>query len=198
MSSFAERVVVPRSGAVKVRPDAPLDLIAIVGCAVATGVGAEGNILEEGPEHARQLAMEQPILRNHHLEALRQVDHPSFKAHSIDITWPIDEGPEGLRTRLANVCDEAYDAIRGGINVVIISDRNVSASRAPIPSLLATAAVHHHLVREGIRLQAGLVVESGEPREVHHFATLIGYGASAVNPYLMFETLAALEAAGCD
>ena len=175
----------------------PIDSIreAVV-MSLSTGIGAEGNLLDEAPEHARQLAMEQPILRNHHLEALRQVDHPSFKAHSIDITWPIDEGPEGLRTRLANVCDEAYDAIRGGINVVIISDRNVSASRAPIPSLLATAAVHHHLVREGIRLQAGLVVESGEPREVHHFATLIGYGASAVNPYLMFETLAALEAEG--
>jgi glutamate synthase domain-containing protein 2/glutamate synthase domain-containing protein 1/glutamate synthase domain-containing protein 3 len=163
---------------------------------LGTGVGAEGNLLDEAPEHARQLAMEQPILRNHELETLRQVDHPGFKAHSIDITWPIAEGPEGLRTRLANACDEAYDAIRGGINIVILSDRNVSASRAPIPSLLATAAVHHHLVREGIRLQAGLVVESGEPREVHHFATLIGYGASAVNPYLMFETLAFLESDG--
>ncbi len=163
---------------------------------LATGVGAEGNMLEETPDHARQLAMEQPILRNHHLETLRQVDHAGFKAHSLDMTWPVAEGADGLQKRLANLCDEAYDAIRGGINIVILSDRNVSASRAPIPSLLATAAVHHHLVREGIRLQAGLVVESGEPREVHHFATLIGYGASAINPYLMFETLAKLEADG--
>jgi glutamate synthase (NADPH/NADH) large chain/glutamate synthase (ferredoxin) len=163
---------------------------------LATGVGAEGNLLEERPEHARQLAMEQPILRNHELETLRQVDHPAFKAHTIDITWPVQEGPEGLQARLANACDEAYDAVEAGINVLILSDREVSAERAPIPSLLATAAVHHHLVREGNRLRAGLVVESGEPREIHHFATLIGYGASAVNPYLMFETLDELHADG--
>ena len=175
----------------------PIDSIreAVV-MSLATGVGAAGNMLDETPEHARQLALEQPILRNHHLETLRQIDHAGFKAHSIDITWPAEEGPDGLRMRLANVCDEAYDAIRGGITVVVLSDRNVSVTRAPIPSLLATAAVHHHLVREGIRLQAGLVVESGEPREIHHFATLIGYGASAVNPYLMFETLAALQSDG--
>ncbi|MBA2348243.1 MAG: glutamate synthase large subunit, partial [Solirubrobacterales bacterium] len=159
---------------------------------LATGVGAEGNLLGETPEHARQVAMSQPILRNHELETLRQVRHPGFKAQTVDITWPIVEGAEGMRARLANACDEAYDFIRGGINIVVLSDRNVSATRASIPSLLATAAIHHHLVRQGVRLQAGLVVESGEPREVHHFATLIGYGANAVNPYLMFETLDAL------
>ncbi len=159
---------------------------------LATGVGAEGNLLDESPDHARQLVMEQPILRNFELETLRQVDHPSFRAHTIDITWPIDEGPGGMQARLANACDEAYDAVQAGYNIVILSDREMSAARAPIPSLLATAAIHHHLVREGNRLQTGLVVESGEPREVHHFATLIGYGASAINPYLMFETLGAL------
>jgi glutamate synthase domain-containing protein 2/glutamate synthase domain-containing protein 3 len=163
---------------------------------LATGVGAEGNLLEERPEHARQLAMDQPILRDHELETLRQVDHPAFKAHTIDITWPVAEGPEGLQARLANACDEAYDAVEAGINILILSDREVGAGRAPIPALLATAAVHHHLVREGNRLRAGLVVESGEPREIHHFATLIGYGASAVNPYLMFETLGELHADG--
>jgi len=160
---------------------------------LATNLGAEGNLLDEAPEHARKLVMDQPILRSHELETLRQIEHPAFKAHTIDITWPVEEGADGLRTRMANACDEAYDAIFAGYNIVILSDRNVSAARAPIPSLLATAAIHHHLVREGNRLQAGLVVESGEPREVHHFATLIGYGASAVNPYLMFEALAALE-----
>src|SRR5206468_10435625 len=90
----------------------------------------------------------------------------------------------------------AHDAIQAGINVVILSDRGVSAERAPIPSLLAVGAVHHHLVRLGTRLRAGLVLESGEPREVHHFATLIGYGASAINPYLMFETLGQLRDEG--
>ncbi len=175
----------------------PIDSIreAVV-MSLATGIGAEGNLLDEDPEHARQLAMDHPVLRNHELETLRQIDHPAFKAHTIDITWPVEEGADGLRTRLANACDEAHDAVFAGYNVIILSDRNVSASRAPIPSLLATAAIHHHLVREGNRLQAGLVVESGEPREVHHFATLIGYGASAVNPYLMFETLAAMQQEG--
>ncbi len=163
---------------------------------LATGVGAEGNLLGETPEHARQVAMSQPILRNHELETLRQIRHPGFKAQTVDITWPVAEGAEGMRARLANACDEAYDFIRGGINIVVLSDRNVSATRAPIPSLLATAAIHHHLVRQGVRLQAGLVVESGEPREVHHFATLIGYGACAVNPYLMFEALDALADEG--
>ncbi len=163
---------------------------------LTTGVGAEGNILGEAPEHARQLALEQPVLRNHELETLRQIDHPAFKAHSIDITWPVEEGGAGLQKRLADACDEAYDAVCGGISIVILSDRNVSGARAPIPSLLATAAVHHHLVREGIRLEAGLIIESGEPREVHHFATLLGYGANAVNPYLMFETVGALQEDG--
>jgi glutamate synthase (NADPH/NADH) large chain/glutamate synthase (ferredoxin) len=163
---------------------------------LATGVGAEGNLLDDSPEHARQLAMEQPILRNHELETLRQVDHPGFRAHTIDLTWPVADGPEGMQARLANACDEAYDAVHAGINIVILSDRNVGADRAAIPSLLATSAIHNHLVREGNRLQAGLVVESGEPREVHHFATLIGFGASAINPYLMFESAARLVTEG--
>src|SRR5205085_12044723 len=102
----------------------------------------------------------------------------------------------GMSARLANVCDEAHDAIQAGINVVILSDRGVSPDRAAIPSLLAVAAVHHHLVRLGTRLRAGLVLESGEPREVHHFATLIGYGASAINPYLLFDTVDELVADG--
>jgi glutamate synthase (NADPH/NADH) large chain/glutamate synthase (ferredoxin) len=161
---------------------------------LATGIGAEGNLLDEAPDHARQIAMDQPILRNHELETLRQIEHPAFRAHTIDITWPVAEGPRGLIRRLADACDEAYDAIRAGVNILILSDRRIAADRAPIPSLLAVAAVHHHLVREGNRLQAGLVLESGEPREIHHFATLIGYGASAINPYLMFESLGDLVA----
>src|SRR3954451_9800391 len=156
---------------------------------LATGVGAEQTLLDEPPEHAHQLVMDQPILRNHELETLRGVDTSVFRSHTIDITWPVNEGPDGMSARLTNVCDEAYDAIQAGINVVILSDRAVSPERAAIPALLAVAAVHHHLVRLGTRLRAGLVLESGEPREVHHFATLIGYGASAINPYVMFETV---------
>src|SRR6185312_6612109 len=163
---------------------------------LGTGVGAEGNLLDETPEHARQLVMSQPILRNAELETLRSLEHPYFKSHTIDITWAVQDGAEGLHRRLAEICDEAHDAVAAGTNILILSDRGIGRRRAPIPSLLAVAAVHHHLVREGTRLQTGLVLESGEPREVHHFGTLIGYGASAINPYLAFETVDQLVAEG--
>src|SRR4051794_21273103 len=163
---------------------------------LGTGVGAEGNLLDESPEHARQLVMRQPILRNGELETLRSLEHPHFRAHTIDITWPVQDGPEGLQARLAEICDEAHDAVAQGVNILILGDRGIGPRRAPIPALLAVAAVHHHLVREGTRLQTGLVLESGEPREVHHFATLIGYGASAINPYVMFDSVDALVAEG--
>ncbi|MEI2703404.1 MAG: glutamate synthase large subunit [Baekduia sp.] len=163
---------------------------------VGAGVGAERNLLEESPEHARQLVMRQPILRNSELETLRSVDHPHFRSHTLDITWARQDGIAGLRARLANLCDEAFDGIQAGANILILSDRSVGPRRVPIPSLLAVAAVHHHLVRAGTRLRAGLVLESGEPREVHHFATLIGYGASAINPYVMFESVDKLVADG--
>jgi len=163
---------------------------------LGTGVGSERNLLEETPEHAHQLVMDQPILRNHELETLRHVSSDVFRAHTIDMTWPVDEGPAGMSARLANACDEAHDAITAGVNIVILSDRRAGRDRAPIPSLLAVGAVHHHLVRLGNRLRAGLVLESGEPREVHHFATLIGYGASAINPYLLLDTAAELAADG--
>ena len=159
---------------------------------VGTGVGSERNLLDEGPEHAHQLAMKTPILRNGELEKLRQVDSSVFRSRTLDITWPVAEGADGLEAAVDRVCAEASAALADGINVLILSDRALGPERAPIPSLLAVGAVHHHLVREGTRLQTGLVLESGEPREVHHFATLIGFGASAINPYLMFESLAEL------
>ncbi len=175
----------------------PIDPIreAIV-MSVATGVGSERNLLDETPEHARQLAMDTPILRNFELEKLRQVDSSVFRARTIDITWPVSEGPQGMDAALDRICTEASAALTEGVNVLILSDRAVGPERAGIPSLMAVGGVHHHLVREGTRLQAGLVLESGEPREVHHFATLIGYGASAINPYAMFESLGELVADG--
>ncbi len=163
---------------------------------VSTSVGSERNLLGESPEHAHQLVMPQPILRDAELEALRQVDSEIFKAHTIDITWPIAEGTDGLEAALDRICAEADEALADGVNIVILSDRRVGGDRAPIPALLAVSSVHHHLVREGTRLQAGLVIESGEPRDVHQFATLIGYGAAAINPYVMLETLAELVAEG--
>ena len=154
-----------------------------------TGVGAEVNLLSENPDQAHQLVIDQPILRNHQLEKLRQVSHEIFDAATLDITWPIEQGAEGIGARLHALCEEAEDQVAHGANILILSDRNLGAERVAIPSLLAVAAVHHHLVRAGTRLRTGLVIESGEPRDIHHMATLIGYGASAINPYLMFESL---------
>jgi glutamate synthase domain-containing protein 2/glutamate synthase domain-containing protein 1/glutamate synthase domain-containing protein 3 len=159
---------------------------------VATSVGSERNLLAESPEHARQLQIPQPILKDKELEALRQVDSDVFKAHTIDITWPAAEGVPGLDAALERISREADEALARGVNILILSDRNTGIDRVPIPALLAVSSVHHHLVREGTRLQTGLVIESGEPRDVHQFATLIGYGAAAINPYVMLETLAEL------
>ncbi|MDQ6915757.1 MAG: glutamate synthase-related protein, partial [Actinomycetota bacterium] len=163
---------------------------------LASGVGPAGNLLDETPEHAHQLVMRQPILRDHELERLRQVSHEVFQAHTIDITWPVAQGPEGMDRAVGRICQEAHDRVAEGVNVLILTDRELGAERVAVPSLLAVAAVHHHLVREGTRLQCGLVIESGEPREIHHMATLIAYGASAVNPYLMLESLTDLREAG--
>jgi len=156
---------------------------------IRTAVGSERNLLAESAEHAHQLVIPHPILRNVELESLRGVDSSVFRSHTVPITWPVADGPEGMARAVRRICDHASEAIAFGANILVLSDRGVSAKRAAIPSLLAVAAVHHHLVREGTRLQAGLVLESGEPREVHHFATLISYGASAINPYLMLESL---------
>jgi glutamate synthase domain-containing protein 2/glutamate synthase domain-containing protein 1/glutamate synthase domain-containing protein 3 len=153
------------------------------------GVGAERNLLTESPDQAHQLVMNQPILRNHELEKLRQVSHDVFDAATLDITWPIEKGPDGMEIRLFDLCAEAAMYVDNGASILILSDRNLGPERVAMPSLLAVAAVHHHLVRRGTRLRTGLVIESGEPRSIHDMATLIGYGASAINPYVMFESL---------
>src|SRR5271165_3188012 len=156
---------------------------------LATSLGNERNLFEESPEHAHKLLLDQPILLNRELETLRHVSHDVYAASTIDITWPIADGPAGMSEALERICRRAREAIAAGVNIIILSDRMLGPRRAPIPSLLAVAAVHHHLVLQGTRLRAGIILESGEPREVHHFATLIGYGVSAVNPYLLLETL---------
>ncbi|HEX8068129.1 MAG TPA: glutamate synthase large subunit, partial [Thermoleophilaceae bacterium] len=154
-----------------------------------TSVGPQSNLFTETPEHAHQLIIGQPILSSGELEKLRQVDHAVFTADTLDATWPVEEGIAGLAPAMERLCEEASEKVAAGDNVLILSDRAAGRDRVPIPALLAVAGVHHHLVREGTRLQAGLVVESGEPREVHHVCCLLGYGASAINPYLAFETL---------
>jgi glutamate synthase domain-containing protein 2/glutamate synthase domain-containing protein 1/glutamate synthase domain-containing protein 3 len=163
---------------------------------VTASVGSERNLLDETPEHARQLVMANPILRDSELEQLRHVRSGIFMSWTIDATWPAAEGAEGLEAGIERICAEANVALAAGANILILSDRKAGAERLPIPSLLATSAVHNHLVRAGTRLQAGIVVESGEPRSVHSIATLVGYGAAAVNPYLMLETLSELVELG--
>jgi glutamate synthase domain-containing protein 2/glutamate synthase domain-containing protein 1/glutamate synthase domain-containing protein 3 len=159
-------------------------------------VGSERNLLDETPEHARQLVIENPILRDDQLESLRQVDSAVFRAETLDTTWPVEDGPDGLEEALERLAGAADRALAAGANILVLSDRGVAPDRAPIPSLLAVGAVHHHLVRAGTRLQAGLVVESGEPRSVQSVAVLIGYGAAAVNPYLMLGTVGQLVEEG--
>ena len=163
---------------------------------LSTGVGAEQNLLAETEQHAHQLRLDQPILMNQELETIRHVNHDIFRADTIDITWDVAEAEAGLESRLEAICIEARKAIEQGFNIIILSDRRTGPRRVPIPALLAVGAVHHLLVREGTRLKAGLILESGEPREVHHMATLIGYGCSAINPYLMLDSVDDLVVGG--
>jgi glutamate synthase domain-containing protein 2/glutamate synthase domain-containing protein 1/glutamate synthase domain-containing protein 3 len=156
-------------------------------------VGSERNLLGESPEHARQLVIDNPVLRDEELERLRQVESDVFHAHTIDFAWPVSEGAAGIEAALERMCAEADEALAGGANVLILSDRDAGPDRVAMPSLLAVSATHHHLVRAGTRLRTGLVVESGEPRSVQSVAVLIGYGAAAVNPYVMLATVRELS-----
>jgi glutamate synthase (ferredoxin) len=154
-----------------------------------TMVGSEGNLLKPKPESCRMIKLEHPILTNEQLEKLRHVNRPNFKAVTLPILFKAAEGPKGLQRALTELFTAADGAIRDGVNIIVLSDRGLDAGQAPIPALLAAAGLHHHLIRQGTRTRVGLVLESGEPREVHHFSLLIGYGCSAINPYLVFETL---------
>ncbi|MGY8737054.1 MAG: glutamate synthase central domain-containing protein, partial [bacterium] len=152
-------------------------------------LGEEKNLLVETPEHAQLLRLHRPVLRDAELEAIRQIDKPGFKSVTLSTLYKVTEGGAGMRGAIDQLCREAVQAIEGGANILILSDRGVSPELAPIPALLATGAVHHHLIRKTLRTRCGIVVETGEAREVAHFALLIGYGAGAVNPYLAFETV---------
>ena len=158
--------------------------------ALYSTLGAEGNLLDETAEHARMIRIEHPVLRNEELEALRGLDETGFETRTLPCLFKPAEGGAGLIAALDILCDEAEAAVRAGANVLILSDRGVSPDLAPIPMLLATGAVHHHLVRKALRTQCGIVCETGEAREVAHIALLIGYGAAAVNPYLALSTIA--------
>ena len=155
-------------------------------------IGPRPNLLGRDAGAHKRLEVSQPVLTNADVEKIRSIStlvDGAFRTATIDCTWPASEGAEGLSNAVQRICLNATDAVLADNNILILSDRAVSADRIPMPALLATAAVHHHLIRQGLRMQTGLVVETGEAREVHHFCVLAGYGAEAVNPYLAFETL---------
>lgn len=151
-------------------------------------LGPELNLLSEMPEHACRLKLSRPILTNKDLEKIRLMQHEKLRAMTLPILFRASDGVSGLETSLGNLFTKASQAIRDGYSILILSDRGVDRGQVPIPSLLAAAGLHHHLIREGTRTKVSLVAESGEAREMHHFALLIGYGANAVNPYLVYET----------
>lgn len=157
---------------------------------VLTATGAEGNLLDPTPESCRLIALETPILDNDELARLKLLNGwGGFKSVVLPMIFRANEGAKGLETALENLFERASAAIDEGANLLILSDRGVDAENAPIPSLLACAGLHHHLVRQGKRTRAGLAIECGDAREVHHFALLLGYGAGSINPYVAFETL---------
>jgi glutamate synthase (NADPH/NADH) large chain len=163
-------------------------------------IGPEGNLLDPAPASCRQIVLPRPIIDNDELAKLIHAnddgDLPGLQAVVVKGLYPVAEGGAGLRDALARVRRETSDAIEAGARIIVLSDRDSDATLAPIPSLLLTSAVHHHLVRERSRTKVGLVVEAGDAREVHHMALLIGYGAGAINPYMAFETLEAMTARG--
>lgn len=154
-----------------------------------TRLGSEANLLNPRPESCRIIELEHPILTNEQLEQLRYVERAGFNPITISLLFSPLEGPAGLEKALDRLFSEADKAIEAGKNILILSDRGLDKDNVAIPSLLAVAGLHHHLIRAGTRTRGGILLESGEPREVHHFSALIGYGATAINPYLAFESL---------
>lgn len=151
-------------------------------------VGPQKNILEETPEHCHALRVKNPVLNDINLTKIKHVNTKGFKTKTISLLFKVNE-KKNFMLSLKRICDEAVEAIKQGYTFIILSDRGTDKNHAAIPALLATGAVHHHLVRKALRTQIGIIVESAEPREVHHFALLFGYGADCINPYLVFRTL---------
>ena len=159
----------------------------------SSSIGPEGNLLEPGPDSCRQIVLPRPIISNEDLAKLVYLnengDHPQFKSFAIDGLYPVADGGAGIQRALEEIQKEISEAISNGAKIIVLSDRYSNETHAPIPSLLLTGAVHHHLVRNRTRTEVGLVVECGDAREVHHMALLLGYGAGAVNPYLAIESI---------
>jgi glutamate synthase domain-containing protein 2/glutamate synthase domain-containing protein 3 len=157
-----------------------------------TTIGAEQNLFDETPPHCRQLRLKNPILTNRQLARIKRLARPGLRTSTLSTLYRVDDGERGLREAVDELCRQASRALDDGYTILVLSDRGVNREWAPIPSLLATGAVHHHLIRAGTRTKCGLVVESGEPREVMHFCLLVGFGAGAINPYLAYATLAGM------
>jgi glutamate synthase (ferredoxin) len=157
--------------------------------ATETFLGSEGNLLQPGPKSCRMIRLDHPILDNKQLAKLREVSLDGFKATTLDALFPADQGGEGLDAAFDALCAKADKAIEEGFNLLIISDRNIDAKNAAMPTLLVMGGLHHYLVRAGSRTKVSIILETGEAREVHHFSTLIGYGADAINPYMAFDSI---------
>ncbi|MFK5647080.1 glutamate synthase large subunit [Ornithinimicrobium sp. LYQ121] len=172
------------------------EIVTSLGCST----GPEPNLLEESPEHARQVVLDFPVIDNDELAKLRRLnvagEHPDLGTVVVRGLYRVDGGAAALGARLEEICSEVDEAVQGGAFFIVLSDRHADREQAPIPSLLLTSAVHHHLVRNNTRTRVGLLVEAGDVREVHHVATLVAYGAAAVNPYLAMESVENLCAAG--
>jgi glutamate synthase (NADPH/NADH) large chain len=169
----------------------PLDSIREeVVTSLSTGIGPERNLLSASPEHAQQVIVDFPVINNDELAKIQHIDEMPGAGHPFTVRglYRVDGGPEALAARIREIFTEVDEAIAAGASYLIISDRDSNRDLAPIPSLLTTSAVHHHLIRKGNRTKVGLVVEAGDVREVHHVAALIGYGAAAINPYLAMES----------
>lgn len=160
---------------------------------LVTNIGPKPNLVAEIPEACRRIKVQQPVITNAELQKIREFEDPHFRSKTLPMLFRVAEGPDGLGAAVDTLCQEVSQAIRSGYKFLILSDRGINAEWAPIPSLLGISAVHHHLVREATRTEVGLIVETGEPRDVHHFACLIGYGAGTVNPYLVFEGLVDMQ-----
>ena len=157
--------------------------------ATETFIGSEGNLLDPGPKSCRMIRLDNPLLDNKQLAKLREISLDGFKATTLDALFPADQGGAGLEKGFDSLCAAADQAIADGFNILVVSDRNISAAHAAMPTLLVMGGLHHHLVRSGNRTRVSIILETGEAREVHHFSTLIGYGADAINPYMAFDSI---------
>lgn len=158
-----------------------------------TYLGKDQNLLAESPAHCIKVELDSPVISNSELEKLRAIDDEHLQAKTLDIVFQASEEPGKLQRALKRICQYAEDAVIDGYSIIILTDRAVNSNHAAIPAMLAVGAVHHYLIRKGLRAKCGIVVETGDARETHHFATLLGYGANAVNPYMVTETIVDLQ-----